>query len=241
MDSATLVDSEISDGRELLSRLESAGVDCRAACWLKPTETGRWNFYVATPLVDSEREIDAYLKVLGILREMGDCSITSSNLELVGVNAPVALEAEQTRKRLSIMEPTRLRVSTFGRIAVEDAIIYPRSIVEVPLYGSYFKGQGALTLSFEPFPSNSTLTVSKPHGSDPIEYPAVSGLLGVVAAPEGSSLDRDDYGNLKLAWQLRSRRELSTANNVYSLALLGMHGFRFIRPPRDDGFAFYSK
>jgi hypothetical protein len=50
-----------------------------------------------------------------------------------------------------------------------------------------------------------------------------------VAAPEEATLQRDETGIMVLAWNLHGNRIQSSANEVWSLAKLGLHGFRLVR------------
>jgi hypothetical protein len=52
-----------------------------------------------------------------------------------------------------------------------------------------------------------------------------------VAAPWGVTLERNGNGQRVLAWDLHGNRIQSRANEVWSLAKLGLHGFRFLREP----------
>ena len=61
---------------------------------------------------------------------------------------------------------------------------------------------------------------------------AKSGVDCEVIVPEGATLHRDEFGAMELAWDdLHGRRHFSGANEVWSLANLGLHGFRFVSEP----------
>src|SRR5262249_13210081 len=109
--------------------------------------------------------------------------------------------------------------------------VYPLGRVEVPIYGLIFRGEpsGALHLSFEPHNPHSRLTIESMGKHD--EYPAETGIDWVAAAPEGAKLERNNMGMTALTWDLHGKRMQSSANEVWSLANLGLHGFRFLREP----------
>jgi hypothetical protein len=109
--------------------------------------------------------------------------------------------------------------------------VYPLGKTQVTIYGMVFRGEpgGALHLSFEPHNPHGKLLVESDRKRN--EYPAETGIDWVVAAPEGATLERDGRGLMELAWDFRGNRTRSSANEVWSLANLGLHGFRFLRQP----------
>ncbi len=99
--------------------------------------------------------------------------------------------------------------------------------MNVTIYGLSFVNEpsGLLHLSLEPHTPNSTLSVGHP----PLmhTYAADSSQSWVVVAPTGATLVRQPIHGLVLRWSLNGQDHHSPANEVFSLARLGLHGFRF--------------
>jgi hypothetical protein len=231
MDTVTLVDAQIDDGQRLLDRLTEEGIVVRAACWVNPVEEDRWSLYIATPAVDEKGATEAYRQVYRVLRSLGDTWITSSDVKLVGEKHPVAHEALDLQQRSSGRMLTRPRHPLLGSMPVEEMYVYPPGKVEVWVYGMVFDGAPtrALHLALEPHNPNSSLIIGS--GPQQTVYHAKTGTDWLVAAPMGATLEQDEIGRLVLAWDLHGHRLKSTANEVWSFAKLGMHGFRFLQQP----------
>ena len=71
MATAALVDRDIDIGREVLHALLKARVPFSVAFWAYVSQSGEWQFFIATPLVDSKGPKAAYEQVLGTLHEAG--------------------------------------------------------------------------------------------------------------------------------------------------------------------------
>jgi len=232
MDTVTLVENQIDAGQRLLDLLGEKGVVVRAACWVKPVEEDRWSLYIATPSVEEKGKLEAYRQVTPVLRSLGDEWLTSSDVTLVGEKHPLVKDALDILRRFPHQTPIRSPRSLVGGIPVEDVYVYPLGKTQVTVYGLIFRGEpsGALHLSLEPHDPHSTLTVES-IGKRNV-YPAETGIDWVVAAPERATLERDEIGRMVLAWNnLHGNRMQSSANEVWSLAKLGLHGFRFLREP----------
>jgi hypothetical protein len=234
MDTITLVENQIDDGQRLLDRLAAEGFVTRAACWVKPADEDRWSLYIVSPVVDEKGATAAYRQVYRVLRSLEGAWVTDSDIKLIGENHPVARDVLDILRRFPDRTPTRSRRPLLGGMPVEETYLYPadkKTPVEVTIYGLVFLGEpsGALHLSFEKPDPQSKLTVNGVEGYK--EYPAETGIDWVVAAPEGAALERDQIGRMVLAWNLRGKRTRSDANEVWSLARLGLHGFRFLHEP----------
>jgi hypothetical protein len=231
MDTVALVENQIDAGQRLLDRLGEAGVLVRAACWVKPVEEDRWSLYIATPRVDEKGQLEAYRQLTPALRSLGDDWITGSDVTLVGEKHAIVQDALDTLRRYPHTTPIRSPRSLVGGIPVEEVYVYPLGKTPVTVHGLVFPGEpsGALHLSLEPHNPQSTLTVES-MGKRNV-YNAKTGIDWVVAAPAGATLERDELGRLVLAWDLHGKRTHSDANEVWSLARLGLHGFRFLREP----------
>ena len=231
MDTIALVENRIEDGQRLLDRLGEKGFVVRAACWLKPAYQDRWSLYIASPSVDEQGTLDAYRQLGPVLRSLGDEWITSSDVVLVGAQHPLAQDALDLLRRFPHRKPIQSPRSLLGGIPVEEVYVYPLGKTPVPIYGLIFRGEpgGVVHLSLEPPNPHSTLTVES--RGERKEYPAETGIDWVVAAPEGARLERDYSRETVLAWDWLGNRTQSSANEVWTLAKLGLHGFRFLREP----------
>jgi hypothetical protein len=245
MDTVTLVENQIEDGQKLLDRLREDGFDFRAACWVKPVEEDRWSLYVATPVVDQVGVLEAYRQVLRAFRSLGEVWISDSDIKLIGEKHPVAQDVFDLLQRFPGRTPLRIRPALLGGIPFEDEVyLYApkkKNPVEVTIYGLIFHGDpsGGLHLSLEPHVAQSMIVTER--GGERNEYPAETGIDWVVAAPEEAALERNKNGQMELDWNLRGNRIRSSANEVWSLAKLRLHGFRFLREPHLNGSVFSSQ
>lgn len=226
-----LVEGRIDAGQRFLDRLAAEGVVIRAACWLRPPDDDRWRLYLATPLLDAVGSMDGYGRVLRVLRSLGDGWLTSSDVSLVSESDPLARDVLEVLRQYPGRMPMPSPRSLLGNLPVEEVYIYPPDKVEVTVFGMVYKGEpdGALHLSLEPHRQPSWLEVEAE--GKRITYPAETGINWQVAAPSGATLERDEIGRLVLAWDMHGNRVRSSANEVWSLARLGLHGFRFQREP----------
>lgn len=233
MDTIALVENQIEEGQRLLDRLEENGIAVRAACWVKPIDRDRWMLYIATPIWDEKGPLDAYGQLTPVHQSLGNDWISSSDVTLVGEKDPMVKDARELLRRFPHRAPIRSPLPLLGRIPVEEVYVYPLGKVDIPIYGMTFRegpgGSGALHLSFEPHNPNTTLVVEKSGNRN--NYPAETGIDWVVAAPEGSTLERDEKGLKVLAWNRNGVRRRSGAGEVWNFAKLGLHGFRFLSQP----------
>lgn len=232
MDTEPLVDRQIVEGQRLLGLLEEEEIPVRAACWVKPIDKDRWMLYIATPSMDEKGPLEAYRQLTPAFRSLGNGWLTSSDVTLVGEKHPLvkdALEILQRFPHWTKVKPPRL---LFGGIPIDDDVyVYPLGKVKVTIYGMTFREEpsGCLHLSFEPY--NLKITLVEEHNGNRKEYPAETGIDWVVAAPEGATLERDEFGQLVLAWNRNGTRRRFKPNEVWSFAKLGLHGFRFLSQP----------
>jgi hypothetical protein len=232
MDSDTLVDNQIEEGQRLLALLREQGIVVRAACWVKSIDTDRWVLYIATPSVDEKGPLEAYRQLTPTLRSLDTGWLTSSDVTLVGEKHLIVRDAVEILQRFPHWTKIRPPRPLFGGIpGVDKVFVYPLGEVKVTIYGMTFREEpsGCLHLSFEPHNPRSALVVESDKGSN--KYRAETGIDWVVAAPEGSTLERNEFGQLVLAWDRNGRRRKARPNEVWSFAKSGLHGFRFLSQP----------
>ena len=234
MDTVTLVENQIDEGQALLDRLSDEGFVFRSASWVKPVEVDRWSLYIVTPVLDEMGKLEAYRQILAVNRSLMNDWITASNLTAVGEKNDVAQGLLEFLRRyagwrtLAFSPPLLL-----GGSEIEGLYIYPPGKrLELPIYGLLFRGEpsASLHLSLEPHNPQSTLSIESV-GHRNI-YPAETGIDWVVATPGGAMLERNGNGQKLLTWNLHGNPIQSTANEVWSLAKLRLHGFHFLREPR---------
>jgi hypothetical protein len=233
MDTVTLVENQIEEGQRLLGLLEEGEIPVRAACWVKPIDKDRWILYIATPIWDEKGPLDAYGQLTPILRAFEHDWLTSSDVTLVSGKHPIVKDAREILQRYPHWTKVKPPRSLLGGIPVDGEVyVYPLGKVKITIYGMTFHerpSDGALHLSFDPQNPNTKLVVERDGKLN--EYPAKTGINWTVAAPEGSTLEPDEWGLRVLVWNRNGKRRRSTANEVWSFAKLGLHGFRFLSQP----------
>jgi hypothetical protein len=229
MDTVTLVENQIDDGQRLLDQLVNKGVAVRAACWVKAVDEDRWSLSIITPAIDEKGPAAAYREVLSVLRSLGKVWITTSDITLIGEQHPFARDVLGLQERFP--DATWLRQPQLDGMGADELYLYSLGKVPVTIYGLVYRGEPSkgLHLSFEPYDSHTWLEVES--NGTRIEYPGETGRDWVVAAPQGAVLERDSDGQKVLNWNLRGKQMHSSANEVWSLANLELHGFRFLREP----------
>src|SRR5713226_7505744 len=90
MDTDTLVENQIDDGRKLVAQLFRNNCDVTAACWVKTSEEGRWFLYIASTAVDEKGPTAAYREVYGVLRSMELQGISMFDVKLISPTNPIA-------------------------------------------------------------------------------------------------------------------------------------------------------
>jgi hypothetical protein len=231
MDTITLVEDKIEDGQGFLDRLEDAGILIKSAGWIKPNDEDRWSLYVATPLLDHNGIIAAYRQVNEVLRSFHNHELNSLDIKLVGEKHPIARDLSRLNERRTGRSSNLPGAMKIGDLYVDDVYVYAPGNVKVTIYGMIFDGAapGALHLSLEPHDPSTRLKIGS--GPNSKEFSAITGIDWVVAAPLGSTLERNEINLMSLAWNFRGDRTRSSANEVWSFAKLGLHGFRFLSKP----------
>jgi hypothetical protein len=124
VDTITLVEELIDDGKKFIDRLVQHKISVVAACWVKPVDEDRWTLCIATPLVDEQGALRAYGEVYRVLRNVSPTFITDSDVKLVGVEEQITKDLLDIRRRCSERALKRYRGPSIGNISVEEAYIY---------------------------------------------------------------------------------------------------------------------
>ena len=230
MATVPLVENQIDNGQQLLDRLAEAGVAVRAASWMKRPDQDRWTLYIATPNVDEKGQLDAYRQLRPVLRSLGDEWVTSSDVNLVGENDPLVKDVLDLLRRYPHKAPIVPPRTLMGRIPVEEVYVYPLAKTPVTLYHLVYPGApgvvGILSLDPSVLDSRFFVEMETPEGGKVFQGKA--GIDCLVVAPEGARLERNEFGEITLAWDLHGKPQHSSANEVWSLANLRLHGFRLL-------------
>lgn len=125
MDQALLVDQRIADGQELVDLLAAAGFDVTAAAWVKPGEEDGWLLYIVSKVVDEQGMSAAYRGVHPVLRQTHVPWASLTELKLVGLSDPVAIDILDINRKYPRRGPMRSRTQRLGGMAVAEAILYP--------------------------------------------------------------------------------------------------------------------
>jgi hypothetical protein len=132
MDTVTLVEDQIDDGRLLVERFVADGGSVTAAFWVKTAEEGQWFLYIATEGVDRDGPAAAYRTVYASLKKLGDPWIALSEIKLVGPENPITKSVLEILARHPRRSPIRFGGKSLGNLSVEEAYIYPPRIFVSP-------------------------------------------------------------------------------------------------------------
>jgi hypothetical protein len=122
MDTATLVDEQIVEGKSLVNQLKERHFPVSAAFWVLTSDEGLWFLFIASPVVDEEGLAAAYRRVNTELSRCGVRGILRTDIKVVGVGDPIAIDAMKYR---SNAQSTRYGGRKLGNLIVEEAYIYP--------------------------------------------------------------------------------------------------------------------
>lgn len=129
MAQATLVDTQIKEGKRLIDRLHYEGVTVNGAAWIKESESGDWYLYLITPLVTEEGDRKpAYRQVNDVISEMEKEGFGMDPFakKVIGPHDPVAKAIVANRSGSPTGPPNPFYGSRLGDLAIDEAYIYPR-------------------------------------------------------------------------------------------------------------------
>lgn len=126
MDTDTLVENKIEDGQRLINLLIRDQFDVRVAFWVKRSEDGLWQLWIASAAVNPRNKGDALRKVYEVLGKLPGGGITPLDLTLIEDTNPIARAAFELRDRYASREPIPYRGMRLGNLATEELLIYPR-------------------------------------------------------------------------------------------------------------------
>jgi hypothetical protein len=125
VDTITLVENRIDDGRKLFELLSLKGVDVSAAAWVMTGDAGIWYLYIVTDEVDKKGLTAAYRDVYDVHRTMSGVCISATEIKLVGNSSPIARDILAIRGDATATTSIHHPGSLLGGLAVEEVYIYP--------------------------------------------------------------------------------------------------------------------
>jgi hypothetical protein len=128
MDTDTLVEDRIRDGRKLVEELARQGFDLTAALWLQASDDGKWRFYIVSSMVDDDGLTKAYRKLHPLVRAMPQPFwIDPLEIRLIGPTNPIAQDALAIHRRAPgpQVSPLRWGGTKLGNLIIEGAYLYP--------------------------------------------------------------------------------------------------------------------
>jgi hypothetical protein len=97
----------------------------QSAFWLKDSEYGNWNLYIASEQITDDNFDIAYGEVVKIGGEMKDPWLDIFQVMVIGADHPLAKAADELRHRYPGRSPVRFGHRNFGGVEVDEVCIYP--------------------------------------------------------------------------------------------------------------------
>ena len=124
---ASLVESDIEEGRKLLDELARINSHflVRAAFWFYRPEVFEWRLYIATPLVDQRGPASAYTDIQGALRSLPKpFSISMQDISVVSPTDRLAKVIKKTVRIPNGAKGVRFAKTRLDDTYIEDAYVY---------------------------------------------------------------------------------------------------------------------
>jgi hypothetical protein len=126
MDQFALVESQMTDGQKLVTRLVQEGFPVTAAGWVNATEASRWHLYIASPVVDDQGPFTAYRRIHEVIQQMPEPFwVEPSDVKVIEAKSPIAREVQEMFRGSPRKIPIRYRGARLGDLSIEAAYIYP--------------------------------------------------------------------------------------------------------------------
>ena len=127
MDQGPLVTEQIDAGARFLAEFQKY-LPVQSAFWLKDSDEGTWNLYVASDQITDDNFDVAYGEVVRIAGQLKDPWFDPFQVKLIGANDPLAQAARELRQRYPGRTSTRFHGKLFGGVSVEEVYLYPAPI-----------------------------------------------------------------------------------------------------------------
>jgi len=131
MDTNTLVEPLLEDGRKLVEHLLQRGFEVSVAMWLRTNDDNKWFFYIVSPIVDAEGSLNGYKQLLPLVREMPQpFSIEPMRIKILGATSPIGRDvlADLARYCGPRISPIRWPRIWLGDTSIDGAYLYPSSV-----------------------------------------------------------------------------------------------------------------
>jgi hypothetical protein len=162
MATAALVDRDLEIGRKILVTLRQANIEVSVAFWAYVSQSSDWQFFIATPLVDSEGPKSAYERVLRTLHDAGmDPQLPWRRILLRSPKDPVLRSLE---KQTEIPDGS-ISITEFGTI--------PRGT------------PSAYYVTYAPYPGETFRILNEPVGDRFVEDAYVYGKMWIATDVDG--------------------------------------------------------
>ena len=124
MDQGPLVGEQIDAARDFLSRFASYA-HVHAAFWLRSSEEGTLNLYLASDEVTDANLDLAYGEVLRIAREMRNPNFDPFQVKVIRTDDPMAQAAVNIHRKYSATIPAHFTGRSFGGVSADEVYVYP--------------------------------------------------------------------------------------------------------------------
>jgi hypothetical protein len=124
VDTELLVEQK-DDGERLIEQLARDKFATSVAFWLKTSDEGSWQLYIASPLVEEAKANEAYRKVYSSLGKAGASWVSPSDIRLLNDSSPLARNTIDVRDRHPGKMPTTYHGKRLGGLSISEAYIYP--------------------------------------------------------------------------------------------------------------------
>ena len=121
---------QLEDGQHFLDRLAAEGVEVTAAFWAKESEYGEWYLYLVTSLVSEDGATrEAYGRVIDVTDAMRREGFVFDpfDVKVIAPSNPIAKAAVAARDPSPGKRVIPFRGSRLGKLAVDEAYIYPQA------------------------------------------------------------------------------------------------------------------
>jgi hypothetical protein len=124
MGTTILVGDQIVAGREIIGRLERAGIVVDSALWLQDEETGEWRLVIASPCVDRHGPRRVYERLSEILATIGGPGVGISNVSVLSMADRFVRDLKRLIGTNDGLHDIRLDYLTVGGRTFRSARIY---------------------------------------------------------------------------------------------------------------------
>jgi hypothetical protein len=128
MDPGPLVTESIEAGARFLDEFRKY-VPIQAAFWLKESDEGRWNLFVASDQINGRNFDLAYAEVGRIAEQLNDPAFDMFRVRLIRTHRPLVKAVLDLIRRHGGKRPIRLYGTILGGRSVEELYVYPSPAV----------------------------------------------------------------------------------------------------------------